>query len=125
MQYLVGTDSVHTTAAICDYLAARATATDAVSVGAVAPSDEPTVRRDCQEALNVATVRLATVGDIDTVLREGDPASELLEAAAEIEADELVVGVGGDACSSERGSTVSAVLDGATRPVVVVPLSEL
>ncbi|SEV82764.1 universal stress protein [Natrinema salifodinae] len=127
MHYLVGTDSIHTTASICDYLGERATATDAVTVVAVAPSDDPTARRDAEEALTVAPVRLATVGDVETELREGEgsPADVLRAAAADSDADEFVIGSrGGDpdaAATRDLGSTARELLAAADRPVVVVP----
>jgi len=71
MHYLAGTDSVHTTAAICDYLDDRATADDAVTVIAVAPSDDPTARRDAGEALNVANQQDAyTLSDRGTFISQ-------------------------------------------------------
>ncbi|MFD1564258.1 universal stress protein [Haloarchaeobius amylolyticus] len=127
MQYLVGTDSVHTTAAICDYLEARATADDAVTVIAVAPADEPTARRDADEALNVATVRLAAVGDVETERRSGMPAKVLRDVAAERGADEIVIGThsGDPDATREVGSSARRLLAAARRPVVVVPIPEL
>ncbi|WP_339106429.1 universal stress protein [Haloterrigena salinisoli] len=128
MHYLVGTTSVHTTAAICDYLDERATADDTVTVVAVAPTDDATARRDAQEALNVAPVRLATVGTVRTELREdGDPAAVLLDEATTAEADELLLTpreVTSDAPSGV-GETVRAVLERSSIPVVVVPSPEL
>ncbi|TMT86850.1 universal stress protein [Haloterrigena sp. H1] len=126
MRYLAGTDSVHTTAAICDYLDDRATADDAVTVIAVAPSDDPTARRDAGEALNVATVRLAAVGDVETERRSGTPADVLCEAAADYDADELVIGThgGGPDATREVGSSARRLLAAADRPVVVVPIPE-
>ena len=127
MQYLVGTDSVHTTAAICDYLERRATPEDDVSVIAAFPPDDQAVRRDGQEALNVAHVRLATVGSVETDLREGEPAPVLLEAAAEVDADEIVVGSRGGTSGADVGvgSTTQDLLEDASWPVVVVPIPEL
>ena len=131
MQYLVGTASVHTTAAICDYLDDRATADDEVTVVAVAPPDEATARRDGQEALNVAPVRLATVGDVETELREDDrePATVLLEAAAEVDADEIVItprdGAPDASSGVDVGSTARALLGESEIPVVVVPAPDL
>ncbi|SEP76518.1 universal stress protein [Natrinema salaciae] len=127
MQYLVGTDSVHTTAAICDYLADRVTPDDTVTAIGVSPSDDPTARRDREEALNVAPVRLATAGDVKTARRSGAPAETLLEAADEVDADEIVVGThGGDPeATRELGSTARRLLGDASRPVVVVPIPEL
>ena len=125
MHYLVGTDSVHATAAICDYLEGRATSDDAVTV--VAAVDETTTRQDAREALNVAPVRLATVGDVETDVREGAPADRLLEVAEAVDADELVVGSrsGRPDATAALGSTARAVLEDAARPVVVVPMPEL
>jgi len=127
MDYLAGTDSVHTTAAICDYLDDRATVDDTVTVVAVAPSDDPTARRDCEEALNVAPVRLATVGNVETEVREGTPADELRTAAADADSDEIVIGAhsGDPDATRGLGSTARTLLETATRPVVVVPIPEL
>ena len=127
MHYLVGADSVHTTAAACDYLEERVTTEDAVTVIAVASPDDPTERRDAEEALNVARVRLFDVGELETTVREGDPADELLEAAAEFDADELVIGARGGrpGATADVGETARAVLARADRPVVVVPIPEL
>lgn len=127
MHFLIGTDSVHTTAAICDYLDERAASDDDVTAIAAFPADDEAARRDGQEALNVARVRLATVGTVETELREGKPASVLLEVAAEVDADELVVGTRGGTPSSSSpvGSTTRAVLEQASRPAVVVPIPEL
>ncbi|WP_306059083.1 universal stress protein [Natronococcus wangiae] len=127
MHVLVGTDSVHATAAICDYLEERATSDDGVTaVAAFSPGDE-TARRDGREALNVASVRLAALGTVETELRDGDPAPTLLEVAAEVDADEIVVGARGGDPDSERsvGSTTRALLEDASRPVVVLPMPEL
>ncbi|GAA0673461.1 universal stress protein [Natronoarchaeum mannanilyticum] len=143
MRYLLATDSVHTTAAACDYLQDRAGPDDGVRVVHV-QSDQDDAR-DGREALNVATVRLGAVADVDTEQRSGRPAQELLAAAGEFEADEIVLGVlasaseggldgreasvgvrGGDpGAESAVGSTTRAVLGDADRPVVVVPQEEL
>lgn len=127
MKYLVGTDSVHTTAAICDYLADRVTDTDTVTAISVTPSDDPAARRDGEEALNVAPVRLASAGDIETARRSGPPAETLLEAADDVDADEIVIGAhGGDPeATRDLGSTARTLLEDASRPVVVVPIPEL
>ncbi len=124
MQYLLGTDSVHTTAAICDYLDDRATSDDDVVAVSVTPSDDPNVTRDCQEALNVAPVRLATIGSVETELREGEPASELLAAASDHGVDEIVIGSrsANPEATADLGSTARALLENASRPIVVVPI---
>jgi len=127
MHYLVGTDSVHTTAAICDYLDDRATADDTVSVVAAAPADEPTARRDADEALNVAAVRLAVVGDIETDRRSGTLDDVLCGAASDYDVDEIVIGAhsGDPDATREIGSSTRRLLVAADRPVVVVPIPEL
>lgn len=129
MHYLAATASVHATAAICDYLDDRAAADDTVTVVAVAPPDDATARRDAQEALNVAPVRLAAVETVETDLREaeGEPADVLLEAARAIDADEILLtphdaDPGG---STALGSTARALLEASTLPVVVVPAPDL
>ena len=126
-QFLVGTDSVHTTAAACDYLTERASAEDAVTVVAVASPEDPTSRRDAEEALNVAGVRLFDVGDLETTVREGEPADELLEAASERDVDEFVIGArsGRPGATAGVGETARAILARADRPVVVVPVPGL
>lgn len=125
MRYLLATDSVHTTAAACDYLQDRAQADDRVRVVHVQSDDDDA--RDGREALNVATVRLGAVADVDTEQRSGGPAEEVLTAAAEFDADEIVLGVhGGDpGAESAVGSTTREVLGDADRPVVVVPQEKL
>ncbi len=158
MRYLLATDSVHTTAAACDYLQERAGPDDGVRVVHVqADTDErdsssPDSQdrqdaeaqnassprstssredagdaRDGREALNVATVRLGAVTEVETEQRSGSPAVELLAAAAEFDADEIVLGVHGGEPGAESavGSTARAVLGDADRPVVVVPQEEL
>ncbi len=128
MHYLVGTDSVHTTAAICDYLERRATPDDAVTVVAVVSPNDSTARRDGQEALNVASVRLTGVGTVETELREAEdePATALLEVVDERGVDSLVVGPrrGTPSATGDVGSTAIELLARATVPVVVVSLPE-
>lgn len=127
MHYLAGTDSVHTTAAICDYFDERATGDDTVTAIAVVPPDDPTARRDGDEALNVVSVRLATVGDVATERRSGPPADTLAEAAKEFDVDEIVIGAhgGNPDATRELGSTARRLLEDAKRPVVVVPIPSL
>ncbi|RQH03190.1 universal stress protein [Natrarchaeobius oligotrophus] len=125
MHSLVGSDSVHTTAAICDYLDDRLSPGDTVTVVAVASTTDPTARRDCQDALNAASVRLTATASVDTRLCNGDPAAVLLEAAAETDPDEIVVGSHGWHSDESQpvGATVETILERANRPAVVVPTS--
>jgi nucleotide-binding universal stress UspA family protein len=127
MQYLVGTDSVHTTAAICDFLDERVTADDDVVVVTVVSPDDDLARRDGQEALNLVSVRLAAVGGVETQLRTGEPTATLLEAANELDVDEIVVGTrsGRPGAESAVGSTTRALLERTSHPVLVVPVPVL
>jgi nucleotide-binding universal stress UspA family protein len=116
--FLVATDSVHTTAAACDYLDERLDDGDAVRVLAVVGGDVD--NRDAGDALNVVGARLPGAA---TERREGDPAGEIL-AAADAGGDELLLGArGGDpeTRGAGLGSTAAAVLAEADCPVVVLP----
>ncbi|MEF8806655.1 universal stress protein [Natronomonas sp.] len=123
MQYLVATDSVHTTAAACDYLEDRLESDDDVAVVTVPDADT----RDAADALNVANARLLGHADVTTERLEsdGDPASAILAAAAERNADTIVIGphAGTEGAGPAMGSTARGIVEGADVPVVVVPPS--
>ncbi len=125
MRYLLGTDSVHTTASACDYLEGRAGAGDTVVAVHVQSADDDA--RDGREALNVATVRLGAIADVETEQRTGDPVEELLASAGDHDVDELVIGPrsGEPGADQGMGSVASELLGQSSRPVVVVPLEEL
>lgn len=118
--HLVATASVHTTAAACDYLVDEGA--DRVTVLTVAEDGS----RDPDDALNVATARLAGA-DVETVRAEGDPAEEILAAARERDVDRILLGAhaGAPGASDGVGSTARTVLAAATVPVVILPLPEL
>jgi nucleotide-binding universal stress UspA family protein len=124
-RYLVATTSVHTTAAACDYLQSRVGNDDEVLVLAVR---EPALDdRDVGDATNVARTRLVAPR-VETVTREGEPASEIRAVASERDIDVVVVGPRrGDPETSDTapGSTVRELLDGSSRPVVVLPETAL
>lgn len=124
MQYLVGTDSVHTSATACDYLEQRLTADDGVVAVAVASRTSPR-RSDRQEALNAFRVRLAGVDSVETELRGGDAAAEIRAAADERGAEEIVVGPhrGDPDVDAAPGGTLVDLLGSATRPVTVLPFA--
>lgn len=123
MRFLVATDSVHTTAAACDYLEPRLCPDDTVTVVTVPLSDV----RDGADALNVADVRLLGEATVETERLEtdGDPASAILAAADSESADVVLVGphAGVPGAGPALGSTARRVIEGADVPVVVVPLS--
>jgi hypothetical protein len=122
---LVGTDSVHTTAAACDYLGPRLGPDDtAVFCTVVA---DTVSERDAGDAGNVARTRLVepTVAVRDPEHRAGDEtvADVLQTVAAECDADELLVGSArGDPenAGDAPGATVRELLATSERPVVVV-----
>ena len=122
-RFLVATDSVHTTAAACDYLAGRLSAGD--SVHALAVVEPGADDRDADDALNVAAARLGAIATVETEAREGTPAEVVLDAASTV--DEVVIGArsGRPGADAGVGSTARRLLVEATVPIVVVPLPRL
>jgi len=123
MQYLVATDSVHTTAAACDYLEPRLDPDDTVAVVTV-----PGARaRDSDDALNVANARLLGHASVETARLEtdGDPASAILAAVADRSPDVVIVGphAGTSDAGPSLGDTARRIVKSVDSPVVVVPLS--
>jgi nucleotide-binding universal stress UspA family protein len=119
---LVATASVHTTAAACDYLGPRLGPDDTVLVLGVIEPD--VAGRDPGDAANVARTRLVEPA-VETLVREGDPATETLTVADERDVDLVVAGARrgtAEAAGNEVGSTTRHLLREAERPVVVVPL---
>jgi len=120
--YLVATSSVHVTAAAADYLGTRIDPSED-SVVVVAVREDGT--RDAGDAANVARSRLAAAMPA-TEIREGDTVAELRAAIDEHDPDIVLIGANrGTEGASGVGSTATALLDSADRPVVVVPLPDL
>lgn len=123
MHVLIATDSVHTTAAACDYLEPRLDPEDTVTVVSV-PGVES---RDADDALNVANARLLGYANVETdrLESDGDPASAILSAMADRTPDIVVVGphAGSPDAGPRLGSTARRIIEAADVPVVVVPLS--
>lgn len=126
MHYLVATDSVHTTAAACDYLDERLDGpTDTVTVCTVAAGG-----RDAGDAANVARARLAGRATVETDTREagdGSVADAILDAVASTGADVLVIGPrsGEPGAAADIGGTAADLVARAPVPVVAVPLEGL
>jgi len=123
-EYLVATASVHVTAAAADYLQGRLDPSEdsVVVVGVREPGSH---ERDAGDAANVARSRLAAAMP-ETELRDGDPAVELLAAIDDRDPDVVLVGANaGTEGAAGLGSTATALLERADRPVVVVPLPDL
>jgi nucleotide-binding universal stress UspA family protein len=134
MHYLVATDSVHTTAAACDYLDPRLDGPGADTVTVLTVTDgtsgAPGADRDAGDAANVARARLAGRATVEPATATGDPATVVLDAVAERDADVLVLGPrSGDPesgeCAPTLGGTARAVLARASVPAVVVPVASL
>jgi len=119
---LVATESVHTTAAACDYLGPRLGPDDEVLL--VTVETDELAQRDAGDAANVARTRLVSPS-VESLIRAGDPVTVIREVAAEWDADEILVGQhrgDPDVAGDPPGSTVRALLADATCPVVVVPI---
>jgi nucleotide-binding universal stress UspA family protein len=120
-QFLLATDSVHTTAAACDYLAERVDDADTVIVLGVA---EPGLAgRDPGDAANVARTRLVEP-TVEVVTRDGEPAEAIRAVADDRDVDDIVVGATrGDpeSAGDPPGSTVRALLAASRWPVTVLP----
>lgn len=124
---LLGTDSVHTTAAVCDYLGPRLEGEDTVYLCSI--PDGPVSERDAGDAANVARTRLVEpaveILDSDSLSDEDTVAEVLLTVADERDADEIILGTNrGDpeTAGEPPGSTVQRLLAETRRPVVVVPV---
>lgn len=123
MRVLIATDSVHTTAAACDYLEPRLDGDDAVAVVTV-PTDEA---RDAADALNVATARLLGRAEVETARLDAgggddDTADAILATVEDRSPDTVVVGrhAGAPGAGPGLGGTARRVVEGVDVPVVVV-----
>jgi len=129
--YVLGTDTVDTSAALCDYLDRRVAAGDTVHAVNSLPGGtetDATDVRDGEDAINVVASRLGAATTVEThqFVRGNDSAEDLLAHADDVDADELVVGVRKRTPTAKVvfGSTAQTVLLRSSRPVAVVPLSD-
>lgn len=127
MRFLLVADSVHATAAACDYLDPRLDADDTVIVVAV-PASGSDAARDAADASNVATARLVGSATVETerLDPDGDPAESVLAAARARDPDVILTGLGVGAVGSGSpiGAVTESLLAGSDVPVVVVPRPE-
>lgn len=116
--FLIGTDSVHTSAAICDYLIDRVADGDTVHVINIAA--DASMARDGADALNAVAARLAAVANVETEQREttAEPATEILAVGDSVDAEEILIS---DSTADAVGSVTEQLLLQSDRPVVVVP----
>jgi nucleotide-binding universal stress UspA family protein len=131
--FVVGADTVHASAALCDYLDGRVREGDAVHAVNSLPGGDGTDAgdvRDGEDALNAVTSRLSAVPGVTVeshqFVRGNDPHEDILACARDVDADELVVGVRkrNPTAKVVFGSVARAVLLNTDRPVVAVPLTE-
>ncbi|KTG27951.1 universal stress protein [Haloferax profundi] len=130
--YVMGTNSVHTSAELCDYLSRRIETGDVVHVvnshkgGDSTDSDDV---RDGDDALNVVSSRLGDFVTVEThqYIRGNEAAEDILECADEQGADEIVIGVRKRNPTSKIvfGSTAQDVLLSSNVPMAVVPLEKI
>ncbi len=111
--FLLVTDSVHTSAALCDYLDSRLTVDDrVVALGLVGTeaAATPEDRRDRRDALNAVAVRLAGCATVDTdlVAVDTDRPATLRTECVDRGVDELVCAV---ASSDRADTTLAAAVD--------------
>ena len=128
--FVVATDSVHTSAAICDYLFDRVAEDDTVHAINSPPDDNyddaaPEAIRDGQDALNAVASRLAAVTTVETEqLSGGTSAAEDIRSFGErVDADEIILSVQTPTDTDSIGGVAEELLRHPDRPIVVVPRS--
>ena len=125
--FVVATDSVHTSAALCDYLVDRVGESDTVhAINSLHDADADSAAiRDGQDALNAVASRLTAVTSVETeqFTRGNVPAEDILSYSGTIDADEIVIGVRKPSATSKAaiGSVTEQVLLHSDRTMAVVP----
>ncbi|RLM57321.1 universal stress protein [Halobellus sp. Atlit-31R] len=129
--YVLATNHVDTSARLCDYLLDRVSGSDEVHAVNSLPGGDATDSddvRDGEEALNVVSSRLDTITTVEThqFVRGNEPDEDILEHAADVDADEIVIGIRrrNPTAKVVFGSTAQRVLLHSDRPMAVVPLVE-
>lgn len=130
--FVLGTNSVHHSAAIADYLDGRVGPNDEVHAinsqeGGDATSAEDV--RDGEDALNAIQSRLGDATTVEThqFVRGNDPAEDVLDYADDVDADEIVIGIRkrNPTAKVVFGSTAQKILLRSNRPMAVVPLQSV
>ena len=125
--FVVATDSVHTSAALCDYLFDRVDDADTVyAINSIHDEDaDPEAIRDGKDALNAVASRLAAATTVETeqFSRGNVPAEDICSFSEAVDADEIVLGVRKPTETNKAaiGSVSEQVLLHSDRPMAVVP----
>lgn len=127
---LVGTDTTEASAALADYLAGTVDPADAVYVVNSLPGGEGTDSADVRageaaiDAIADALADVPVTVETHQFVRGNQPVEDLLGFAAEVDADEVVIGIRKRSPVGKVvfGSTAQHVLLGSDRPVRCVPL---
>jgi nucleotide-binding universal stress UspA family protein len=137
MRYLAATDGQGANEALRDYLEPRLNPEDTVFAvqslkgqekDAGMGEDESDVVMESRETLEALEDQLGEYAAVEThqLVRGNDPHEDILRAADEYDADEILIGIR-QRSAAERtlfGSNAQKVLMNADRPVVGLPLGE-
>lgn len=131
MLFVLATNSVGRSEALCDYLTPRVDDGDVVHAVNSQRGGDATTQEELdrgKDALSVVEDRLTGVVDVETyqIVRGNDPAEDILRFARERDADEFVMGIRERSSASKLlfGSVAENVLMNADRPMRVVPVPE-
>ncbi|MFC6835145.1 universal stress protein [Halomarina ordinaria] len=129
VRFVVGTNGVETSDRLVEYLSGRVTPDDEVYVVNSQKGGDATRGDDVRggtEALERFETGLECSVATHQFVRGNSPAEDLLSAAHEYEADELVIGIRKRNPTGKIifGSTAQDLLLSTERPVVAVPLTD-
>lgn len=126
--FVVATNSVDTSAVLCDYLQGRVGEGDTVHAVNSQVGGEATTADDVREgedALNVVQSRLGALATVENhqFVRGNDPTTDVIAFVEEADADELVIGVRKRNPTAKLvfGSVAQEILLNANVPMAVVP----
>lgn len=126
--YLIGTDGVPASETVCDHLEQKVTEDDHLEVVHVLEGTDPDDALAGREALEVFEDRFEDRVSVTTrqINRGRSPSTELVETAAEVDADEMVTALRRHS-RTERiifGSVSQSLVQRVTIPITLVPLAE-
>lgn len=131
MQYVLATNSVTRSEALCEYLRTRIDGTDVVHAVNSQRGGDRTTQGELdrgEEALDVVDARLSDVAEVHChqIVRGNDPTEDLLEFVHRHDSDEIVMGIRKRSATSKLvfGSVAQDILMTADVPMRVVPVPE-